>query len=215
MPDGLNLNVPAEAVRTKYLMVRVLVAAGTGTFELYRGVHMSKEREKKRRLIEELAERLSRCSIAIALDYRGMTAREVMQLRRQLADSGIEYRVVKNTLARFAADRAGVRQLGSLLTGPVALTFCFDDVVKPAQMLREYIQSSGSTLQIKGGILHGRLLSAADVASLATLPPQEVLLARLIGQLQAPLQTLHNVLASPLRSFIGVLNARIHQLEAC
>lgn len=175
---------------------------------------MSKEREKKRHLIDELAERLSRCSIAIAVDYRGVTAKEVMQLRRQLADSGIEYRVVKNTLARFAADKAGVQQLASLLTGPVALVFCFDDVVKPARILREYIQSSGSTLQIKGGILRDKLLDAGEITSLATLPPREVLLARLIGQLQAPLQTLHNVLSAPLRSFIGVLNARIQQLEA-
>ncbi len=175
---------------------------------------MSKERERKSQLIEELAERLCRCSIAIAVDYRGVTAREIMQLRRQLSDSGIEYRVVKNTLARFAADKAGVPQLGSLLTGPVALAFCFDDVVKPAQILREYIQSSGSTLQIKGGILRGRLLHAGEVASLATLPPQEVLLARLIGQLQAPLQALHNVFSAPLRSLVWVLNARIQQLEA-
>lgn len=175
---------------------------------------MSKEREKKGRLIEGLTERLSRCSIAIAVDYRGVTAREMMQLRRLLADSGIEYRVVKNTLTKFAAERAGVQQLGSLLTGPVALAFSFDDVVKPAQILREYIQSSGSPLQIKGGILHGKLLSAAEVASLATLPPKEVLLARLVGQLQAPLQALHNVLSAPFRSLIGVLDARVRQLEA-
>lgn len=175
---------------------------------------MSKEKEKKRQIIEELADRLSRCYIAIAVDYRGVTAKEIMQLRRQLTDSSIEYRVVKNTLAKLAADRAGVHQLGSLLTGPVALVFCFDDVAKPARLLREYIQSSGSILQIKGGILRERLLDAGEVVSLATLPPREVLLARLIGQLEAPLQALHNVLSAPLRSFIGLLNARIQQLEA-
>ncbi len=175
---------------------------------------MSKEKEKKRQQIEELAERLSRCFIAVAVDYRGVTAREMMQLRRQLAESGIEYRVVKNTLAKFAGDKAGVPHLSSLLVGPVALAFCFDDAVKPARILREYIQSSGSILQIKGGILRGRLLSDRDVAGLAMLPSQEVLLARLIGQLQAPLQALHNVMTAPLRALVGVLNARIHQLEA-
>jgi len=173
---------------------------------------MPKEKEKKKKVIEELAERLSHCSIAIAVDYRGVTAREVMQLRRLLADQGIEYRVVKNTLARFAAEKAGVQQLGVLLNGPVAIAFCFDDVVKPARVLREYIQSSGSVLQIKGGVLGDKLLNAEGVSSLATLPSREVLLARLLGQLQAPLQVLHNMLAAPLQSFISVLNLRAQQI---
>jgi len=175
---------------------------------------MSTQKEKKQKIIQELAERLSRCSIAIAVDFRGVTAREMMQLRRQLADEGVEYRVVKNTLARFAAAKAGVQHLVTLLNGPVAMALCYDDAVKLAKILREYIQSSGSVLQIKGGILGGKLLNAEEVIALATLPPREILLARLLGQLQAPLQTLHNVLAAPLRSFVGVLNARIRQLEA-
>ncbi len=211
----LKSKEPAEVRWTEFVKVREsLLPQAQGLLNYKRGVYMSKERERKRQLIEELAERLSRCSIAIAVDYRGVTAREMMQLRRQLADSGIEYRVVKNTLARFAGDKAGMPQLGSLLAGPVALAFSFDDAVKPARILREYVQSAGSTLQIKGGILRGRLLSAGEVASLAMLPPQEVLLARLVGQLQAPLQALHNVLAAPLRGLIGVLNARMRQLEA-
>jgi len=126
---------------------------------------------------------------------------------------GIEYRVIKNTLTRFAAEKAGKKQLEPLLSGPVAIAFGYDDVVKPAQALREHIRSAGSVLQIKGGILGDKLLTADDIANLATLPSREVLIARLMGQLQAPLQALHNVLSAPMRGLLNVMQARVKQLE--
>jgi len=164
-------------------------------------------------MIDELTNSLSRCTIAIATDYRGLTAKEMVQLRRRLTKMGIEYRVIKNTLTRFAADRADKKQLESLLTGPVAIAFGFDDVMKPAQVLREHIRAVGSVLQIKGGILGDKLLTPEDIANLATMPSREVLIARLMGQLQAPLQALHNVLSAPLRGFLNVMQARAKQLE--
>jgi large subunit ribosomal protein L10 len=170
-------------------------------------------KEKKGQMIDELASRLSRCTIAVATDYRGLTAKEMVQLRRRLTESGIEYRVIKNTLTRFAAEKAGKNQLETLLTGPVAIAFGYDDVIKPAQVLREHIRSVGSVLQIKGGILGDRLLTAEDVANLAILPSKDVLLARLVGQLNAPLQALHNVLSAPLRGLLNVMQARIKQVE--
>jgi large subunit ribosomal protein L10 len=170
-------------------------------------------KEKKEQMIDELASSLSRCTIAVATDYRGLTAKEMVQLRRRLTESGIEYRVIKNTLTRFAAEKADKRQLEILLTGPVAIAFGYDDVIKPAQVLREHIRSAGSVLQIKGGILGDRLLTAADVANLATMPSKDVLVARLVGQLQAPLQALHNVLSAPLRGLLNVMQARIKQVE--
>jgi large subunit ribosomal protein L10 len=170
-------------------------------------------KQKKEQMIEELTGNLSRCSIAIATDYRGLTAKEMVQLRRRLTAVGIEYKVIKNTLTRFAADRAGKQQLEPLLTGPVAIAFGYDDVIKPAQVLREHIRTAGSVLQIKGGILGDKLLTPEDIISLATLPSREVLIARLMGQLQAPIQALHNVLSAPLRGFLNVVQARAKQLE--
>jgi len=170
-------------------------------------------KEKKGQMIDELASRLSRCTIAVATDYRGLTAKEMVQLRRRLTELGVEYRVIKNTLTRFAAEKAGKKQLEALLTGPVAIAFGYDDVIKPAQVLREHIRSVGSVLQIKGGILGDRLLTAEDVANLAILPSKDVLLARLVGQLNAPLQALHNVLSAPLRGLLNVMQARIKQVE--
>ena len=170
-------------------------------------------KEKKEQMIDELASSLSRCTIAVATDYRGLTAKEMVQLRRRLTESGIEYRVIKNTLTRFAAERAGKNQLETLLTGPVAIAFGYDDVIKPAQILREHIRSAGSVLKIKGGILGDKMLTAEDVANLATMPSKDILLARLVGQLNAPLQALHNVLSAPLRGLLNVMQARIKQVE--
>lgn len=170
-------------------------------------------REKKEQMIEKVAASLSKCTVAVATDYRGLTAQEMVQLRRRLAESGIEYKVIKNTLTRFAAQKAGRRQLETLLTGPVAIAFGYDDVLKPAQVLREHIRSMGSALQIKGGILGDRLLTADDIANLATMPPREVLIARLLGQLQAPLQALHNVLSAPLQGLLNLMQARMKQVE--
>jgi len=170
-------------------------------------------KQKKEQMIEELTNSLSRCTIAVATDYRGLTAKEMVQLRRRLTALGIDYRVIKNTLTRFAAEKAGKKQLEPLLSGPVAMAFGYDDVVKPAQALREHIRSAGSVLQIKGGILGDKLLTPEDIANLATMPSREVLIARLMGQLQAPLQGLHNVLSAPLRGFLNVMQARVKQLE--
>jgi large subunit ribosomal protein L10 len=85
--------------------------------------------------------------------------------------------------------------------------------VKPAQVLREHIRTAGSVLQIKGGILGDKLLTPEDIANLATMPSREVLIARLMGQLQAPLQALHNVLSAPMRGLLYVMQARVKQLE--
>ncbi len=170
-------------------------------------------KNKKEQIIDELAASLSRCVIAIATDYRGLSAKEMMQLRRRLTEIGVEYKVVKNTLTRLAAEKAGKQQLAAFLSGPVAVAFGYDDEVKPAQALREYIRTSGSMLQIKGGVLSDRLLSADDISALATIPPREVLVSRLIGQLQSPLQALHNVLSAPLIGLLNVIQARIKQIE--
>lgn len=170
-------------------------------------------KEQKERIINELTDILSRCTVVIATDYRGLSAKEMVQLRRRLSELGIEYRVVKNTLTRFAAEKAGKKQLEAFLTGPLAIALSYDDVTKPARVLTEHIRSSGSVLRIKGGVLGDRLLSSEEISMLATAPPRDVLISRLLGQLQLPLQTLHNILSAPLRGFMGVVQARIQQME--
>ena len=170
-------------------------------------------KEEKEKVINELAASLSKSTIVIATDFRGLPANEMVKLRRQLDSIGAEYRVAKNTLAKFAAEKAGKKQLEPLLLGPLAIVFGFDDVVKPAKALKEHIRVTGSMLKIKGGILGDRLLSAAEVDALASMPSKDILIAQLMGQLKAPIQSLHNVLSAPIRGLVNVLHARGRQLE--
>ena len=170
-------------------------------------------RNEKDNIVSDIAERLSRCTVAIATDYRGLTAKEMVQLRRSLREAGIEYRVSKNTLARFASDKAQKEQLKQLLTGPVAFAFGYDDIIQPAKVLSDYIRSTSSVLKIKGGMVGDRIVSAEEIVTLASTPPREVLVAQFIGQLWNPVQGIHNVLNAPVQQILNLLQSRIQQLE--
>lgn len=170
--------------------------------------------EKKRRLVQELKERLSRCTIAVATDYVGLTANEMTQLRKHLRDRGVEYRVVKNTLTWIAADEAARAQVKSIVQGPTALALGYGDPAEVPKALAEYIRATRSNLVIRGAELDGRALSAAQVASLVTLPSREVLLGQLTGQLQAPVASLVGVLSSPIGGLLGILSAPLSSLSA-
>jgi len=170
-------------------------------------------KEKKAQIIDSLQEVFSKCSIGILTDYRGLSAPEINDLRHRLRGAGIEYKVVKNTLARFAAERAGRDDLASLFEGPVAIAFGYGDITEPTRALADYIRTSKASLDIKAGFLSDRLLTAKDVMTLSTLPSREILLARVVGGMQSPIATLVNCLVNPVRGFMGVLQARIKQLE--
>ena len=172
-----------------------------------------KSREKKTQVIDELQEAFSRSQVGILTDYRGLTAQEMSTLRRGLKESGVEYKVVKNTLARFAAERAGKEELLSLLEGPIAIAFGYDDITEPAKALTNYIDTSKASLDIKGGFLGDRLLTSADVKVLSKLPSREILIAQMLGGMQMPIVALVSYLTTPIRGFMGILQARIQQVE--
>ncbi len=173
----------------------------------------SEAREKKAQIIDRLQEAFSKCSISILTDYRGLATHEMTNLRRRLQESGSEYKVVKNTLARFAAERAGKYDLVSCLEGPIAIAFGYGDITAPAKVLASYIRDSTVSLSIKGGFLGDRLLTSEEVMTLSTLPSREILLARVLGQIKSPVSALLGCLTTPMRGFIGVLQARIKQME--
>lgn len=170
-------------------------------------------REQKEQVVDELKEAISKCSSGILTDYKGLSNAELTVLRRKLRELGIEYRVVKNTLARFAAEKAGRDFLVGSFEGPVAIAFGYGEVIEPAKALMTYIRTSDSILSIKGGFLGDRLLSQDEVKTLATIPPREVLIAQVVAGMQSPIVGLVNCLAHPLREFSGILQARIKQLE--
>jgi len=170
-------------------------------------------REKKAQIIDRLQEAFSNSRIGILTDYRGISAQEMFTLRRGLRESGIEYKVVKNTLARFAAERAGKEELISLFEGPIAIAFGYGDITQPAKALANYIDTSKVSLSIKGGFLSDRLLTAEDVKTLSRLPSREILIGKVLGGMQIPIVALVSYLTTPIRGVIGVLQARIQQME--
>ena len=168
--------------------------------------------KKKPQIVDQLAELLSRSKFVIATDYRGLTVAEMSELRHQLRNIGTEYHVVKNRLAKFAAENAGKQELSQLLKGPTALAFGHEDIPQLAKALTDYIRISKTTLTIKGGLIDGQLIGSEEVKSLATLPSIEVMRAKLLGMLLGPIFSLQNVLSANLRGLNSVLNARIQQL---
>jgi len=170
-------------------------------------------KEEKKEAVRELAQKLSGCDVAITTNYRGLSVAEMTELRRRLRQAGIEYRVIKNTLARFAAEQAGKEGLTTIIEGPTAIAFGHGDVAAPAKALLDYIRSSKSELKIRGGLLDRRVLSAAEVTTLATLPPKEELIAKLLAGMQGTILGLVNVLTANITSFLNLLNARMKQLE--
>jgi large subunit ribosomal protein L10 len=169
--------------------------------------------EKKAKTIEELRESLAKSSIVILTDYRGLTTPELTSLRRKLREAGTEFKVVKNTLARLAATKAGKETLVKSLVGPIAIAFGQGDIIASAKALTGYISDTKGNLAIKGGFLGTRLITAEEVITLATLPSREVLVARALGQMKSPLAWLLGSLTAPMRGVIGVLQSRIKQLE--
>jgi len=170
-------------------------------------------RQEKAQIIDSLQEMFSECSIGVLTDYRGLSASEITILRRRLGELGVKYRVVKNTLARLAAERVGKADLAASFEGPVAIAFGYGDITEPARALADYISTSKSSLTIKGGFLRDRLLTLDEVSALSTLPSREILLAKVLGGMQSPIASLVNCLIAPIMGVARVLQARIKQLE--
>ena len=169
----------------------------------------------KERVVAELTERLKTTDTFIVADYRGLTVTEMDDLRTELMKHGARFSVVKNTLTRRAAEAAGADVLLGLLEGPSAIAFleADGDPVAVAKALADAARTT-RVLAVRGGILEGSQLSPEDVANLAKLPPTDVLRAQLVGALAGSLTTVVGLFAAPMRDLVGVLQARIDQLEA-
>lgn len=146
-------------------------------------------REDKVVLVDEITQKLRDSKSTIVTDYRGLNVGEVTELRKRLRDAGIEYRVLKNTMTRRATAEVGMSDLDSYLTGPTAIAFSFDDVVAPAKILNDFAKEH-KALEIKAGIVEGRVISQDEVLELATLPSRDGLLSMLLSVLQAPMRNL-------------------------
>jgi len=169
--------------------------------------------ERKQKIINSLEQNFAQCDSGIMTDYRGLKTPDVVALRRKLRESGVEFHIVKNTLARIAANNKGKDQLGSIFEGPMAIVFVKDDISKAAKVLTGHMTTSKLALTIKGGFLGNRLITPKEVATIATLPSREVLLAKVMAGAQGPLYALLNQVNAPLRGLMTVLQERMKQLE--
>ncbi|MGI8848349.1 MAG: 50S ribosomal protein L10 [Candidatus Dormibacteria bacterium] len=168
---------------------------------------------RKHEAVASLTEKLGRATSAIVTDYRGLTVAQLAALRGQLRDQGIDYQVVKNTLARRAAEAAGVGQFTESLVGPVGLAIGYGELAAPAKVLNDYFRAN-RRLPVVAGLVEGQVLDAEGVKTLAELPPREALLAQLAGTIQSPLTTLAGGLESVLSTFASTLDAYREKLEA-
>ena len=172
------------------------------------------QRSEKERVVAELADRLRSAQTLMVADYRGLSMPEIDELRTRLLEAGARFTVVKNTLTKLAAEAAGTKDVLDLIDGPTAIAFldAEGDPVAVAKVLNDTARAR-DVLVIRGGILDGSLVGDADIKRLATLPPVEVLHAQLAGAVVGPLTMVVGLFTAPLRELVGVIDARIRQLE--
>ena len=171
-------------------------------------------KEQKAEQVELLTEKLKKAKVAVLTDYRGLTVSQIQDLRGKLRGGDVEYRVVKNTLARRAAEAAGMPALESELEGPVAIAFGYDDLSAPAKLINDWVRATRLKLDVKGGLVEGRVLGPDQVKSLADLPSRETLISQLAGAIQAPIAQLAGALQMPLSMLAGALESYEKKLEA-
>ncbi|KXH80778.1 50S ribosomal protein L10 [Sporosarcina sp. HYO08] len=148
---------------------------------------MSKVLEAKQALVGEIADKFKSAASVVVVDYRGLTVGQVTELRKQLREAGIDFKVYKNSMTRRAAEATGLEGLNEHLTGPNAIAFSNEDVVAPAKILNDFAKQNDK-LEIKAGVIEGAIASQEDVKALAELPSREGLLSMLLSVLQAPMR---------------------------
>lgn len=150
---------------------------------------MNKNRTLKEAKVAEIKEKLEKAQAVVISDYQGLTVEEDTQLRKNLRESGIEYKVYKNTLVTLAAKELGIEGLDAFLEGPTAVAFSYDDVTAPARILNSFA-TEHKKLELKAGYIDGVVYDKDKIIQLASIPSKEVLIAKLLGSIKAPLSNL-------------------------
>ena len=172
-------------------------------------------KDEKEQVVAELTERLRTSETLIVADYRGLTNKQIEELRAKLTQAGARFAVVKNTLTRRAAEAAGADALLALLEGPTAIAFLESegDPVAVAKALGDAARDT-KVLELRGGVMQGATISAEQIEELAKLPPVDVLRGQVLGAITAPLTNVVGLFTAPLRDLVGLIDARIEQLQA-
>jgi large subunit ribosomal protein L10 len=163
-------------------------------------------RQEKETMVAELRDMLERSKATVLTHYRGLKVTEITELRHQLKEAGVEYRVVKNTLTRLAVQGTEAEELVDHLTGPSALALSYDDEMIPAKMLMDYARNNDK-LQVKAGVLSGRLMLREEMIKVIALPSRDVLRAQLLGLLASLPSRLLGVMNGASRDLVSLLSA--------
>ena len=161
----------------------------------------------KEQVVTELHEKLQRAQAVFLADFRGMNVGQATQLRDDLRKANVEYKVVKNTLLDLASKDTDKEALSSHYAGPTAVAISYDDPVAAAKVLSKYAKEQQNVFKLKAGILSGKAIGVADIQALADLPSREVLIAKMLGSMNAPVTNFVGVLAAVPGSFVRALNA--------
>lgn len=192
-----------------YLALVCLQYADIQGLNLFKEVDdLPKERtlNQKREIINSIGSRMKTAQTMIFADYRGLTVEQDTELRRALRNAGVDYKVVKNTLTRFAAEENGFEGLLPYLTGPTSMASSDVDPVAPAKLLNEYAKKF-EKFELKAGVVEGRIVGVDEIKALAELPSREQLIARVLGGFNAPISGFVNVLNANIRGLVVALNA--------
>ncbi len=144
-------------------------------------------REQKQQVVSEIASKLRESKSTVVVDYRGLNVTEVTELRKQLREANVDFKVYKNTMTRRATAEVELTELDEVLVGPNAIAFSNDDVIAPAKIINEFAKKH-EALEIKAGVIEGQFASVEDVKALAELPSRDGLLSMLLSVLQAPMR---------------------------
>ncbi len=163
--------------------------------------------KEKQQIVGQLAERMKTAASGVLVDYKGISVADDTKLRAELRKSGVEYTVVKNTLMTLAAREIGFESLEPVLKGTTALATSETDLVAPAKILNEFAKKSNGKFKIKKGFVEGNIVGSEQISALAELPPKEVLVAQVLGGLNAPITGFVTVLNGTIRGLAIALNA--------
>jgi len=164
-------------------------------------------KESKQQVVNEMHEKLQRAKAVFLADFRGMNVGKATELRNELRKAAVEYKVVKNTLLDLASRETDKESLQPFFVGPTAVALSYDDPVAAAKVLSKFAKEQQATFKLKAGVLTGKAISVSDIQALADLPSREVLIAKLLGTMQAPTANFVGVLAAVPVSFVRVLAA--------
>lgn len=163
--------------------------------------------EQKKALVAELAEKMKKAAAGVLVDYKGINVADDTKLRADMRKADVDYTVYKNTMIRLAAREAGLEGLDPFLSGTTALAMSETDVTAPAKVVVDYAKKIQGKYEVKAGFIEGRVVSAKEIEAIAALPPKEVLIAQVLGGLNAPITGFVNVLNANLRGLVVALNA--------